>query len=151
MTWYTVSCGKTSIGLLLYKLYFMVKSIQCVMMGLGSNDCFLTGIPCLNESHSYGFASRLGHLKSDLVGLLVYDGMSTYPGLQCCITSPSRQCKPCWEGVNILGRPYEIELWDGTLDISIYTLYLFYIHYHLVQWKIILLHVISTSIEFTKW
>jgi hypothetical protein len=27
------------------------------------------------------------------------------PGHQCCITGPSWQCKPCREGVNILGKP----------------------------------------------
>jgi hypothetical protein len=80
------------------------------MMGLGSNDCFGTGTPCLNEGHGYGFVSRVGYLKSNLEGLLVYDGMSTYPEHRCCITGPSRQRQPYWERVNILGRPYEIKL-----------------------------------------
>ncbi len=30
--------------------------------------------------HGYEFATSVGHLKSDLVGLLVYDGMCTISG-----------------------------------------------------------------------
>jgi hypothetical protein len=80
------------------------------MMGLGSNGYFVTGTSCLNKGHGYSFASSVGHPRSDSVGLLVYDGMRTYPGHWCCITSPSGQCQPCQEGVNILGRPSGIEL-----------------------------------------
>jgi hypothetical protein len=50
------------------------------MIGLGSNGCFVTGAPCLNEGHSYGFASSVAHPRSDLVRLLVYDGMHTFLG-----------------------------------------------------------------------
>lgn len=80
------------------------------MMGLGSNDCFKTGAPCLNEIHGYEFSSSVGHLSSDLVGLLVHDCTFTYPRHQYCITSPSRQRQPYLEGVNILGTLYDTEL-----------------------------------------
>jgi hypothetical protein len=50
------------------------------MMGLGSNGCFVTVALCLNGGHGCGFASSVSHPRSDLVGLLVYDGMRTYPG-----------------------------------------------------------------------
>jgi hypothetical protein len=86
----------------------MVKSLQCVMIGLRSNGYIVTGAPCLNGGHNYGFASSVGHPRSDSVGLLVYDGKRTYPEHQCCITSLSGQCQPYWEGVNILGIPYEM-------------------------------------------
>jgi hypothetical protein len=48
---------------------------------------------------------RVGHLKSDSVGLLVYDGVRTYLGHLCDITSFSGQYQPYWEWVNILDRP----------------------------------------------
>jgi hypothetical protein len=51
MTWYTVSCEKRVMGLLLYGLFFMIKSLFCVMMGLGTSGCFMTGVPCLNGGH----------------------------------------------------------------------------------------------------
>jgi len=50
------------------------------MMGHGSNGCFVTSSPYLNGGHGYNFASNMGHPRSDLVDLLVYDGMRTYPG-----------------------------------------------------------------------
>jgi len=105
-TWYTGTCGRTAMGLLLYELFLMVKSLQCVMIGLRSNGYFVTGTPCLNGGHNYGFASNVGHPRSDSVELLVYDGKRTYPEHQCCITSLSGQCQPYWKGVNILGIPY---------------------------------------------
>jgi len=61
------------------------------MMDLRSNDCFVTGAPCLNRGHGYDFASSVGHLRLELVRLLVYDSMRTYPGHQCCIIGLSRQ------------------------------------------------------------
>jgi hypothetical protein len=64
------------------------------MMGLGFNGCFVTSTPCLNESHGYGFASSMGYSRSDLVGLLVYDGMCIYPRHQCYITGPFGQHQP---------------------------------------------------------
>jgi hypothetical protein len=91
-------------------------------MSLGSNGCFVTHTLCLNGDHAYGFASSVGHPRSDLVRLLVYDGMQTYPGHRCYIIGPSGQRQLYQEGVNILGRPYGIELWHDTLVISIYTL-----------------------------
>jgi hypothetical protein len=63
----------------------------------------------LEWGHNYGFASRVSHLRSDSVGLLVYDGMCTYPEHRCYIIGPSGQRQPSWERVNILGIPYEIE------------------------------------------
>jgi hypothetical protein len=50
------------------------------MMGLGFNGHFMTGAQCLNGGHGYDFASSVGHLRLDSVGLLVYDGMHTYLG-----------------------------------------------------------------------
>jgi hypothetical protein len=85
------------------------------MMSLGSNGCFVTNASCLNKGHGYGFASNVGHPRSDSVGLPEYNGMHTYLGHQCSITDLSGQCQSCWEGLNILGRPYDI-----TLVISIY-------------------------------
>jgi hypothetical protein len=61
------------------------------MMGLESNDCFVTGAPCLNGGHGYDSASSVGHSRSDSIGLLVYDDMCTYPGYRCYITGPSVQ------------------------------------------------------------
>jgi hypothetical protein len=51
-----------------------------MMTGLGSNGCFVTGSPFINGGHGYGFASSVGHPRSDSVGLLVYDSMSTLSG-----------------------------------------------------------------------
>jgi hypothetical protein len=79
------------------------------MMGLGSNSCFVTAASCLNGGHGYGFASSVGHLRSDSVWLLVYDNMHTYLGHQCCIIGPLGQRQPCRERVNILGRPYRMK------------------------------------------
>jgi hypothetical protein len=115
-------CGRTDMGLLLYELFFIVKSLQYVMIGLGSNGCFVIGAPCFNRGHGYGFASNMGHPRSESVRLLVYDGMRTYPGHQCCITGPLRQRQPCREGVNILGRPYETNN-----DIYVYKIHFFMI------------------------
>jgi hypothetical protein len=47
------------------------------MMSLESNGYFLISAPFANESHSYGFASSICHLRSGSVGLLVNDGMYT--------------------------------------------------------------------------
>jgi hypothetical protein len=66
-------------------------------MGLGSNDYFMTSASCLNEGHGYGFASSVGHPRTDSVELLVYDGMRTYPEHRCCITGPTRQRQPYQE------------------------------------------------------
>jgi hypothetical protein len=97
------------------------------MMGLGSNGYFVIGAPCLNGGHGYGFASIVGHPRSDSVGLLVYDGMRTYQGHRCCITDPPGQRQPCQEGVNILGRLYKTNY-----DIYIY-IYIYRIHFSLIS------------------
>jgi hypothetical protein len=52
-----------------------------VMMGLGSNGCFVTITLCLNEGHIYGFASSVGPPRSDSIRLLVYEGMRTIFGV----------------------------------------------------------------------
>jgi hypothetical protein len=95
MTWYTVSCRKTAMGLLLYRLFSMVKGLLIFMFGLGSNGCFVINAPCLNGGHGYSFARSVGHPRSDSAMLLVYDGMHTYPEHWCCITGPSGQHQPC--------------------------------------------------------
>jgi hypothetical protein len=74
-------------------------------MGRGSNGFFVTDTPSLDGVHGYGFGSSVGHPRLDSDGLLVNDGIRTYPGHWCCITGPSRQCKPYHEWVKILGRP----------------------------------------------
>jgi hypothetical protein len=56
------------------------KAYDYVTMGLGSNGCFVTRVPYLNGGNGYGFTSSVGHPRSDLVGLLVYDGMCTISG-----------------------------------------------------------------------
>jgi hypothetical protein len=80
------------------------------MIGLGFNCYFMIGIPCLNKGYGYSFASSVSHPRSISVGLLVYDGMLTYPRHQYCITRPLGQRRPCREGVNILGKLWGIEL-----------------------------------------
>jgi hypothetical protein len=45
------------------------------MMTFVSNGCFKTNTLFTNEGHGYGVASSVGHLRSDSVLLLVYDGM----------------------------------------------------------------------------
>jgi hypothetical protein len=63
---------------LLYKLDPMVKEIyDGVMMCLGSNGCFGTSAPCLNEGHGYSFACSVGHPRLNSIGLLVYGSMRT--------------------------------------------------------------------------
>jgi len=80
MTWYTGTCGRTAMNLV-YGLRPMATEIyNYVMMGFGSNGCFVTGAPCLNWGHGYNFASSLGYPRLDLIGPLVYDGMHTISG-----------------------------------------------------------------------
>jgi hypothetical protein len=69
----------------------------------------------LEWGHDYNYASIMDQSRSDLVRLLLYDGMRTNPGHQCCITGPSGQRQLSWEGVNILGRPYGMNF-----DIYVY-------------------------------
>jgi hypothetical protein len=47
------------------------------MMGLGSNDCFVTATLFKNRGHGYDFASSVSHPRSNSVELLVYDDMCT--------------------------------------------------------------------------
>jgi hypothetical protein len=98
------------------------------MMGLGSNGCLVTGAPCLNGGHGYSFASNVGHLRLNSIGLLVYDGMRTYSGHLCCITGPLGQHQPWWEWVNILGNPYRIALWQDYCYNHIYIYILSILH-----------------------
>lgn len=46
------------------------------MIGFESNDMVI-GTPFANGGRGYGFASSLGHPRSDSVRLHVYDGMRT--------------------------------------------------------------------------
>jgi len=85
------------------------------MMGLGSNGCFVASVLCLNGGHGYGFASSMGHPRSNSVRLLIYEGMRTYPGHRCCITGPSGQRQLYQKLVKIMGIPYETNY-----DIYIY-------------------------------
>jgi hypothetical protein len=48
-----------------------------MLMGLGSNSCFVTGAPF---GHGYGFVNRMGHLRLDSFGLLVNDSIRTISG-----------------------------------------------------------------------
>jgi hypothetical protein len=74
MTWYTVSCGKTVMGLLLYKLFSMVNGLFIFMFGFGSNDCFMTDAPCLNGIMVTNIICSMSHSRSNSVGLLMMDG-----------------------------------------------------------------------------
>jgi hypothetical protein len=51
-----------------------------MIMGLGSNGCFVTGTPFTNGGNDFGFDNSVGHLRSDSAELLVYDGMCTISG-----------------------------------------------------------------------
>jgi predicted glycosyltransferase involved in capsule biosynthesis len=70
-------CGRKVMGLLYGLDPKVTKIYDYVMMGIGSNNCFVTGTPCLNEGHSYSFSSSAGYSRSDSVGLLVYDDIRT--------------------------------------------------------------------------
>jgi hypothetical protein len=76
------------------------------------------GAPFLNRGYSYGFASSVGHPRLDSVELLIYDGMRIYPRHWCYITGLSGQGQPCWEMVNIMGKPYKTNY-----EIYIYKIY----------------------------
>jgi hypothetical protein len=77
MTWYTGTCGRTTISLL-YRLDPIVINIyDYVMIGLAYNGCFVTGAPYLNRGHNYEFANSVGHPRSNSIGLLIYDGICT--------------------------------------------------------------------------
>jgi hypothetical protein len=78
-------------------------------MGLGSNDSFVTDAPWLNLGHDFGLdSSSVGHPRSNSIGLVVYEGMSTLSGASVLYIHSSGQCQPCRKGFNILGRPYGI-------------------------------------------
>jgi hypothetical protein len=140
MTWYIVSCGIMAMSLLLYELFFIVKSLWYVMIGLRSNGYLVTSAPCLNKGHSYNFVSSVGHLKSDLVGLLVYDGTCTYLGHRCCITGPSGQRQAANHAKNeLISWVDHVELYYIWHDSCYkHVLYLCCIHDHFIKWEIII-------------
>jgi len=77
------------------------------MMGLEFNGCFVIDVPFINEGHSYGFIYIMGFWRSNLVGLLVYDGMRTYPGHWPVLYYGSLGIALTLSRiVNILNRPY---------------------------------------------
>jgi hypothetical protein len=86
-TWYIGMCKITTMGLLLYRLTFWSKRFN-FMFGFGFYCCFSDGCTMYGWSHGYAFASSMGHLRSDSIGLLVYDGMRKHQGHQCCIRVP---------------------------------------------------------------
>jgi hypothetical protein len=108
MTWYTVSCGKMNMGLLLYGLFFMVKYLWYVMMGLGSNGCFVTCTHCLNWGHGYGFA---------------WMGVQ---GTSVVLQVPRDNVNPVGKGLISWVNHLELN-YDTTLIISIYYIYMAYI------------------------
>jgi hypothetical protein len=60
---------------------FIVKYV-CYYMGLGSNDCFMTNITLTDGHYKMYIISRVTHLRSDLIRLLVlwmvaYNGQNT--------------------------------------------------------------------------
>jgi hypothetical protein len=110
-------------GLTIIQVSLIVKSLWYVMIGLGFNSCFVIGAPWLNGVHGYEFSSSVGHLSSNLVGLLVYDCTFTYLRHQPCITSPSGQRQPYLEWFNILGTLYDIELWHDSCYKHVLFLY----------------------------
>jgi len=94
ITWYTSTCGRTYMCLL-YRLNPMVTNVTFMLWwALDPMFVFVTGSPFMNEGHGYGFASSVGHLMSSSTGLLIYDGMHTYPGNRCCITGYSKHRQP---------------------------------------------------------
>jgi hypothetical protein len=68
MTWYTGKCGITAMCLL-YRLNNIVKCV--CFMGLGSNDCFVTGAALMGGHYRIDIISGVGHPRSDLVVPLV--------------------------------------------------------------------------------
>jgi len=79
MTWYTDMCSITTMDLLLYRLDPMVTEIYLYVWP------WIRWLLCDSRtmyqwSHGYGFTSSMGYLRSDSIGLLVYDGMCTISG-----------------------------------------------------------------------
>jgi len=62
--------------------------------------------------HHYCFSSSIGHPRLDSVKWLVYEDMRQHPGHQCCIIGHSRQCKSCWEIINISSKLYGCLTYD---------------------------------------
>jgi len=75
---------------------------------------FVIDTPFTNGGHGDDFASSVGYMKSDSVGLLVYDGICTISGALVL------QCQPCREGVNILCKPYKNKLWPKLYIYSMF-------------------------------
>jgi hypothetical protein len=69
-------------GHTIIQVNLVVKEIyDYVIMGLGSNGYFCDWRTMLEWGQGYDFASSIGNLRSDSVGLLVYDSMRTIFGV----------------------------------------------------------------------
>lgn len=111
MTWYTGTCGIMIMSLLLYNLTLWSKRF-IIMLGIGSNGCYVTDAPCWNRGHSYKFASSVGHPRSDSVGLLVYDGMSTISEVQMLYYSwANTKTRPDFH--RSIAKPRPDHLWNS--------------------------------------
>jgi len=158
MTWYTGTCGRTTISLL-YGLNPMVIEVTfMIWWALDRMTAFGIDAPFTNEHHGYSFASSVGHPSSDSVGLLVYDVTRIYPGHRCCIIGPSGQRQLCQKVVNKLGKPYKRQLWLIYIYIYIYILRIkilgFVIrimHQQTLQTKLLLLGIIMEAINLNLW
>jgi hypothetical protein len=129
---YIVSCGITAMDLLLYEFFFMLKYLLYIMMGLWSNGYFVTRAPCLNEGHDYERYSQRGHLRSDLVGLLIMDGSVHIKGTD--FVSQVLQ-----DNVNLAGNGLKswvdhMMLSYGMIIVLQHILYLYCIHDDIVKW-----------------
>lgn len=69
------------------------------MSGLGSNCCFVTSAPRLNRGHSYDFASSVGRLMLNLVGLLVYDSSVHIRSTDVVLQVPRDSANPTGKGL----------------------------------------------------
>jgi hypothetical protein len=81
------------------------------MFGFRSNGCFCDWRPCLNKDHGCGFASSISHSTLDSVRPLVYDDSVHIQGTSVVLQVLWDSANPVdREGINILGRPYGVEL-----------------------------------------
>jgi hypothetical protein len=109
----------------------MVKDLL-LLFSLGLNCCFVTGATMFDWwSLQTNVISSVSHPRSDSVELLVMDSRLQHPGHRCYATYPLRQRQPCWEGVNISGRPYSFELWHVCLNYHVLYLHCIAMSYYL--------------------
>jgi len=98
------------------------------MMDLGSNNCFVTGTPCLNDGHGYDFVSSVSHPRPDSIGLLIYDSNACahIQSITVVLQVPHDSNNPAEKG--LISWIDHLELnYDMTLFISIYYIYIAYI------------------------